>query len=437
MKRAPAPAVARKLAKLGLHSRSDLVLHLPLRYEDETALTAPAAAPAGKPVLVEARVERAEVAYRPRRQLVVHAQAGDDKLVLRFFNFYGSQLKAFERGAQEGLCVRAHGEVRPGWFGAEMVHPRYRLVPAGEPLEQALTPIYPTTAGLAQQALRKLVLEALEETVLEETLPERLRGRYALDEIAPSVRLLHRPPPDADLASLAERTHPAWRRVKFDELLAQQLSMRMAYRARRARSAPALPANGPLLKRFLGKLPFRLTRAQRRAMAEILRDLAAPHPMQRLLQGDVGCGKTIVAAIGCLAAVDAGRQAAVMAPTEILSEQHFRKFSEWLAPLGVRIAWLHGGLTRKERRAADAALRDGGAAIAIGTHALFQEEVEFARLALAVVDEQHRFGVQQRLALRRKAAARPAAAAAVPHQLMMSATPIPRTLSMSYYADLD
>jgi len=326
------PAVAKKLARLGIRSGAELALHLPLRYDDETSLSAPGAAPAGKAVLVEARVERAEVAYRPRRQLVVHAQAGNEKLVLRFFNFYGSQLKALERAAEEGRPVRAFGEVRPGWFGAEMVHPRTRIVDAGEPLAQALTPIYPTTAGLAQHALRKLVLEALDAADLEETLPEAMRRRYALEGIAESVRLLHRPPPDADTASLAERTHPAWRRVKFDELLAQQLSMRMAYRARRRRAAPALPANGPLLRRFLGRLPFRLTRAQRRAMAEILRDLSEPHPMQRLLQGDVGSGKTIVAAIACLAAVDAGFQAAVMAPTEILGEQHFRKFSGWLAP---------------------------------------------------------------------------------------------------------
>jgi ATP-dependent DNA helicase RecG len=384
-------------------------------------------------VLVEARVLRAEIAFRPRRQLVVHA-AG---LVLRFFNFYASQLKAFERAAAEGLHVRAYGEVRGGFFGAEMVHPRYRLVRPGEPLAKALTPVYPTTAGLAQGVLRKLVLEALEEAPLEETLPAELLSRHALEGIAGSVRTLHLPPPGADLAALAERTHPAWRRVKFDELLAQQLSMRMAYRARRARSAPALPADGPLLRRFLGRLPFRLTRAQRRAMAEILRDLAAPHPMQRLLQGDVGSGKTIVAAIACLAAVDAGRQAAVMAPTEILSEQHTRKFSAWLAPLGVRIAWLHGGLARAEKRAALAALAAGEAAIGIGTHALIEDASMFARLALAVVDEQHRFGVKQRLALRRKGEARGARAALVPHQLMMSATPIPRTLSMTYYADLD
>ena len=421
-------ALAQKLARLGLRSADDLALHLPLRYEDETRLTPPEAAPAGAPVLVEAKVLDAEVKYRPKRQLVVHAEG----LVLRFLNFYGSQLKQFQRAADEGLLVRAYGEVRPGFFGAEMIHPRCRVVPPGEPLARALTPVYPTTAGLSQYALRKRVLQALDEAVLDDTLSETMRRRYGLNGISESVRSLHRPAPDASMAELVERTNAEWRRVKFDELLAQQLSMRMAYRARRARVALALPSSGPLLKRFLGKLPFRLTRAQRRAMAEILRDLGEPHPMQRLLQGDVGSGKTIVAAIACLAALDAGCQAAVMAPTEILAEQHLRKFSEWLAPLGVPIAWLHGGLSAAEKNAVVKRLREAAPVVAIGTHALFQKKVGFARLALAVVDEQHRFGVQQRLALRKKADAE-----LVPHQLMMSATPIPRTLSMSYYADLD
>ncbi|HTP63004.1 MAG TPA: ATP-dependent DNA helicase RecG [Burkholderiales bacterium] len=426
--RDPAPALAKLLARIGLRTPQDLVLHLPHRYEDETHLTSPEAASPGTPVLVEALVQRADVAYRPRRQLVVHAEG----LVLRFLNFYGSQLKQFKRAADEGQLVRAYGEVRPGFFGAEMVHPRYRIVAPGEPLPLSLTPIYATTAGLSQFQLRKLVLAALQEVELDDTLPAPLRRRYGLAELAPSVRSLHLPAPDAPVAELMERGGPAWQRVKFDELLAQQLSMRMAYRARRARDAIALPSNGLLLKRFLGKLPFRLTRAQRRAMAEILGDLAQPHPMQRLLQGDVGSGKTIVAAIACLAAIDAGCQAAVMAPTEILAEQHLRKFGEWLAPLGVPIAWLHGGLSTAEKNAVVSRLKEPKPTVAIGTHALFQKNVGFARLALAVVDEQHRFGVQQRLALRKKAESRLA-----PHQLMMSATPIPRTLSMTVYADLD
>jgi ATP-dependent DNA helicase RecG len=407
-------AVERKLEKLGLRSRFDLVLHLPSRYEDETRLVEPHAAPAGAAVNVEARVLKAQIMFRPRRQLVVHAEG----LVLRFFNFYGSQLKQFQRAAEAGRRVRAFGEVRPGFFGAEMAHPRYRIVDEGEPLPQALTPTYPTTAGLSQAELRARILHALDAGPLDDTLPPALRARLRLEPFDLAVRRLHCPPPGGDLAS-------AWRRVKFDELLAQQLSMRFAYRRRHARKAPVLKIDGPLLKRFLGSPPFRLTAAQMRALNEVVRDLHEPHPMQRLLQGDVGSGKTIVAAIACLAAVDSGLQAAVMAPTEILSEQHQRKLHEWLAPFGVAIGWLHGGTPKKERAAMLAA------PIVVGTHALVQKGVEFSQLGLIVVDEQHRFGVEQRLALRKKSSGM------VPHQLMMSATPIPRTLSMTYFADLD
>jgi ATP-dependent DNA helicase RecG len=417
----------KKLQKLGLRSPFDLVLHLPLRYEDETALTAPELAPPGTAVSIEAEVRKAQIMYRPHRQLVVHA----DGVVLRFFNFYPSQLKQFQRAAEERLRVRAFGEVRPGFFGAEMAHPRYRIVREGEPLPDALTPIYPTTAGLPQRDLRAKILEALDAQDLQDTLPETLRRRLALADFAASVQLLHRPPPGVDLMELMNRTHPAWRRIKFDELLAQQLSMRFAYLRRRARQAPVLKVTGPLLRAFLEKLPFRLTKAQTRAMNEVLRDLREPHPMQRLLQGDVGSGKTIVAAIACLAALDSGAQAAVMAPTEILSEQHLRKFSEWLSPLGVSVGWIHGGLSKKEKHQALKELSQQKSQVVIGTHALIQEAVKFPRLGLVIVDEQHRFGVEQRLALRKKAGE------AVPHQLMMSATPIPRTLSMTYYADLD
>ena len=421
MTRALPPATAKRLARLGIRARRDLVLHLPHRYEDETRLTPLGQALPGSTVLVEAPLRRVQIAFRPRRQLVVHC----DGLELRFLNFYGSQAKQFQRGVDQGNWVRAYGEMRPPGRGVgEMIHPRYRLVAPGEPLPATLTPVYPTTAGLGQATLRALVQEALETEPIEDTLPEALRERHALAPLEPSVRLLHAPPPGADLAA-------AWRRVKFDELLAQQLQLRLAYRKRRSRSALALPSSGPLLKRFLGKLPFRLTRAQSRVMAELLKDLSQPHPMQRLLQGDVGSGKTIVAAIACLAAVDAGAQAAVMAPTEILAEQHHRKFSAWLAPLGVRIAWLHGALPAAERKRARAAIAAGEAGIAIGTQALFQEGVAFARLALVIVDEQHRFGVKQRLELRKKSER------AAAHQLMMSATPIPRTLAMTRDADLD
>ena len=412
-----------KLDKLGLRSRFDFVLHLPLRYEDETVLTPAHSAPPGRPVLVEARVKRAGVVFRGKRQLIVTAEG----LMLRFFHFRNSQLGQFKDAAEKGQHVRAFGEVRLG----EMVHPRYRFVAGNEPLPDTLTPVYPSSAGIGQGTLRIKVLEALDAGPLEDTVPPDLRAKYALPPFDDSVRLLHRPPPGIDAASLLERTHPAWRRVKFDELLAQQLSLRLAYRRRRSRSAPVLRADGALLRAFAARLPFKLTRAQTRAMNEVLRDLVQPHPMQRLLQGDVGSGKTVVAAIACLAAADSDHQAAVMAPTEILSEQHARKFTEWLEPLGLRIAWLHGSLSAAEKKRALAAIASGDAQIVIGTHALVQKGVEFARLGLAVVDEQHRFGVQQRLTLRKKGDD------TSPHQLMMSATPIPRTLSMTYFADLD
>ena len=401
---------AGKLEKLGLRSRFDLVLHLPLRYEDETVLTAVDRAPPGQAVLVQAKIIEAKVVFRPKRQLAVLAEG----VALRFFNFYGSQLKQFQRAAEQGLCVRAFGEVR----GGTMAHPRYRIVAADEPLPDALTPIYPTTAGLPQAELRMMILQALDTENLDDTLPDSIRSSYGLQDFKESVDLLHRPRPGVDNAA-------AWRRMKFDELLAQQLSMKFAYRARRTRRAPALPGNGPLVNAFLKRLPFRLTRAQARVLNEITSDLREPHPMQRLLQGDVGSGKTIIAAIACLVAADAGWQAAVMAPTEILSEQHWRRFGEWFGPLGVKMAWLHGGSSKAERK------RVAEAQIIVGTHALIQDKVELPRLGLAVVDEQHRFGVRQRLTLRRKADA------AHPHQLMMSATPIPRTLYMTAYADLD
>jgi ATP-dependent DNA helicase RecG len=426
---APGASLRAKLARLGVHSDFDLVLHLPLRYEDETVLTPIAAARPGPPVLVEGDIVSSEVAYRPRRQLVVKVRDASGLVFVRFLNFYPSQAKTLAVGRR----VRLFGEVRPGFFGGEMVHPRYRVVHGTEPLPSSLTPVYPTTAGVSQPALRQLIDAALARADLGETLPDALRARHGLAPFDAAVLTLHRPPPDADADALATRAHPAWRRMKFDELLGQQLSMRLHYRARRRSRAPALAAAGRLTGGLLERLSFRLTRAQARVWGEIERDLAAPHPMHRLLQGDVGSGKTVVAGLACLRAVESGWQAAVMAPTEILAEQHHRKFAEWLAPLGVRVAWLAGGLSARERRAARGAVASGETQIAIGTHALFQEKVAFARLGLAIVDEQHRFGVRQRLALRDKGGAE----ALQPHQLMMSATPIPRTLSMSYYADLD
>jgi ATP-dependent DNA helicase RecG len=424
-------ALRKQLDRLGLRSAFDLVLHLPLRYEDETRLVRLRDARNGDTAQLEVEVAAAQLQYRPRRILVCRARDGDDELTLRFFHFYPSQTRQLAPGAR----LRVMGELRRGVFGAEMIHPRYRVVRKDEPLPDALTPVYPTTAGLAQPTLRRLIGEALASEDLHDTLPAELLDRLHLGGFADSVRTLHHPPPDAPQAALQARSHPAWRRLKFDELLAQQLSMRLHHRRRQQAQAPVMAAAGALSAGLLDALPFRLTRAQARVLAEIRADLTRPHPMQRLLQGDVGSGKTIVAALAALQVVESGWQVAVMAPTEILAEQHYAKFSGWLAPLGVRVVWLAGSLPRKQKREAIARVAAGEAQIAVGTHALFQEKVDFSRLGLAIVDEQHRFGVQQRLALRMKGT--DAAAQLQPHQLMMSATPIPRTLAMTYYADLD
>jgi ATP-dependent DNA helicase RecG len=420
-----APSLLPKFAKLGLHRRFDLVLHLPLRYEDETALCGIGQALPGTSVQIEAAVLATDIKYRPRRTLVV--TVGDDTgvLVLRFLNFYGSQVKQFT----PGKVVRVFGELREGFLGREMVHPRYRVVTPGAALPQALTPVYPTTAGVSQALLRKCIQSAVEHEALDETLPPELIARERLLPFREAVLALHYPAPDAVLADLSEKRHPAWRRVKFDELLAQQLSLRHANRERRKRSAVALPQGANRVAALLKTLPFRLTGAQKRVWAEISGDLAAPHPMQRLLQGDVGSGKTVIAALAALQAIDAGHQVAFMAPTEILAEQHFRKLDTWLTPLGVNIARLSGSMKKKDKLIAAAAMANGEADLVVGTHALIEDNVEFLKLALAIVDEQHRFGVGQRVKLRQKGVSL--------HQLMMSATPIPRTLSMSYYADLD
>jgi ATP-dependent DNA helicase RecG len=425
------PAIVQKLLKLGLGRGKDLVLHLPLRYEDETRLTAISEAFDGVPVQIEGNVVDCTVAYRPRRQLVAKLADSSGEMWLRFMNFYPSQQKVLVPGAR----VRAFGEARAGFFGGEMIHPRFRIVAPGAALPDALTPVYPTTAGLGQYTLRKLILDALARSDMTDSLPAEMIAALDLPSFAEAIGLLHHPQPGMAPEGLSARNHRAWRRMKFDELLAQQLSMRLHYRERRARHAPRLARPGKLTGGLLKGLPFKLTVAQLRCWGEIEHELAEPHPMNRLLQGDVGSGKTVVAALSALRAVESGWQAAVMAPTEILAEQHYRKFSEWLAPLGVNVTWLTGSLKKKEREAAAAAISSGDTAVAVGTHALFQDHVEFDRLGLAIVDEQHRFGVAQRLALRKKGRATPDGL--WPHQLMMSATPIPRTLSMSYYADLD
>ncbi|WP_025917010.1 ATP-dependent DNA helicase RecG [Herminiimonas sp. CN] len=438
--------LAERFAKFGLRSGMDFVLHLPARYEDETEIVTilEAAARFGQPSQVEGIVTGCEVQFKPRKQLMVTiADDSGHQLLMRFINFYGSQQKQMEIGRR----IRARGEVRHGFFGPEMVHPGFKLVTAGAPLAQALTPVYPAGEGLSQAILRKAINEALNRVQWRDTLPPLWRQRLELMEFEPAIRLLHNPPHDIDQYTLTERTHPAWERMKFDELLAQQLSMKRAQAARRAVGAPKLDMVGQLSNAFLMTLPFALTGAQQRVLAEIRADLRAEYPMQRLLQGDVGSGKTVVAALAAAQAIDSGFQAALMAPTEILAEQHFRKLAGWMEPLGVSVAWLTGSLKKKEKAEAQALIESGAAQLVVGTHALIQDTVQFANLGLVIVDEQHRFGVGQRLTLRNKGTTANGTAAsadlpagtgpALPHQLMMSATPIPRTLAMTYYADLE
>ena len=425
------PAVQEKLARIGIRQLSDLVTHLPLRYEDETRIVSIHDALSGETVQVEGTVVETQIKFRPGRQLICEIDDGSGRLMMRFFNFYPSQKAALAPGAK----VRVMGEIRQGFFGAEMVHPRFRIVRTEVPLPQALTPVYPTTAGLGQEVLRKLAARALVEADLADALPQPVIKKLKLLPLDEAIRVLHNPAPDADAQALLDGTHPAWRRVKFDELLAQQLSMRLHHERRNRVRAHPLLQHSNMSRTLQASLPFKLTRGQNRVLTEIRTDLTRPHPMQRLLQGDVGSGKTIVAALAALQAIESGYQAAVMAPTEILAEQHYRKFTAWLEPLGVQVVWLAGSLKKKEREKALADIASGKAALAIGTHALFQDEVIFSKLGLAIVDEQHRFGVHQRLALRQKGSR--GDRQLQPHQLMMSATPIPRTLAMSYYADLD
>jgi ATP-dependent DNA helicase RecG len=418
--------VLTRLEKLGLHTIDDLLLHLPLRYVDETRITPIADLRVGEQAQVEGEIIHAETQYRPRKALICQLQdEAGDLIHLRFLHFYPSQVAALKPGAH----IRVFGEARPGFFGMEMVHPQCRATRENTPINEALTPVYPTTAGLSQASLRKLVGWALEHADLGETLPADIYASLKLPDFGASLHFLHHPPPLANLDALQQRSHDSWRRLAFDELLAQQLSMRRHHARRQSMGAPILAPRQQLTAALLQALPFTLTAAQQKVWAEISHDLALPHPMQRLLQGDVGSGKTIVSALAALQAVENGWQAAIMAPTEILAEQHYRKLHDWLTPLGVTVAWLTGTQPKTARTAMLEAVSRGTAQVAVGTHALFQEQVQFARLGLAVVDEQHRFGVHQRLALKQKGTQ--------PHQLMMSATPIPRTLAMSYYADLD
>ena len=418
---------ARKLEKLHLNTAWDLALHLPLRYEDETKIVPISAAPMGEVCQVEGEVLHQEVQFKPRKQLVAQIKGDDGAILnLRFIHFYPSHQKQLATGQR----VRALGEIKRGYERYEMIHPKIKS-PEKQALATRLTPIYPTTNGLTQPVLRKAVQAALAQVDMHEILPACLLDDLRLPTLAESLRTLHYPPPHLSAGQLGSGTLPEWQRLKFDELLAQQLSMRLARQRRQHGQAMPLSGDGRLCRALLGNLPFRLTAAQERVCGEIRADLAQSTPMHRLLQGDVGSGKTIVAALSALTALESAEevQVAIMAPTEILAEQHFAKFRQWLEPLGLTVAWLSGSLKKKEKEQAKAALADGRIRVAVGTHALFQDDVVFRQLGLVIVDEQHRFGVAQRLALKNKGRE--------VHQLMMSATPIPRTLAMSFYADLD
>ena len=430
------------LEKLGLKRDIDLALHLPLRYEDETRIVPLAEVREGQQAQIEAVVTHQEVTFRPRRQLIVTVDDGSDTCTLRFFSFYGSQQKALAVGNR----IRVRGEVKGGFLGRTMLHPTFRA--AGGSLPTALTPIYPTVAGLPQPYLRKAVLSGLARADLSDTFApgdlEVLRhgiGQQPLWTLRDALQFLHHPTPDVSLDTLMDHSHPAWQRLKAEELLAQQISQLQSRRERAALRAPQLQAveGGTLHARLLAALPFGLTNAQQRVGTEIAKDMARHIPMHRLLQGDVGAGKTVVAALAAAICMDAGWQCALMAPTEILAEQHFRKLLGWLEPLGITTAWLTGTQKTKERRAMLALIESGEAQLVVGTHAIIQDKVKFKNLALAIIDEQHRFGVAQRLALRKKMTAIEGdlEKGAEPHLLMMTATPIPRTLAMSYYADLD
>ncbi len=436
-------ALAQRLAKLGVAQVQDLLFVLPLRYEDRTTVVRMGSLLPGMRAVVEGEIQLAQVAFRRRRQLQCSVSDGSGFLTLRFFHFSAAQ----QQGLARGMRLRCFGEVRRGPQGLEMVHPEYRRVSGGEaPPEETLTPIYPLTEGVPQGRLRALITQALREldtAAVRDWLPAPVLASLDLPSLREALQYVHRPPREAELDELAAGRHPAQRRLAFEELLAHQASLRLLKRA--ARTDPAWPLDDPqaMTARLTAALPFALTRAQARALAEVEADLRSSVPMVRLIQGDVGCGKTVVAALAAARAAGTGMQAALMAPTELLAEQHWRSLSEWLHPLGLPVALLTSGQPARARRSALEAIASGEVRVVVGTHALFQEDVEFARLtqdgielsrlALVIVDEQHRFGVQQRLRLREKGSK----LGRFPHQLIMTATPIPRTLAMTAYADLD
>ncbi|MET0118684.1 MAG: ATP-dependent DNA helicase RecG [Sedimenticola sp.] len=430
------PRNAEKLEKIGVQTVQDILFHLPFRYQDRTRITPMGSLCHGDQVVVEGEIEASDIRFGKRRSLLVRLADGTGAITLRFFHFSGAQKSGLSRGVQ----LRCFGEVRNGPAGYEMVHPEYQRVgeldDAG--MEESLTPVYPTTDGMHQLTWRGMsekalaILEAAPDA-LPEWLPDELLNQFSLPDLARAIRYLHRPPPDADQKVLLEGRHPAQRRLAFEELLAHQLSLRLLREKQNRAAAPPLVPSGDLTGRLLERLPFELTRAQSRVMAEISNDLSLGHPMMRLVQGDVGSGKTVVAALAALQAVEADHQVVLMAPTELLAEQHLRSFMGWLEPLGLEVAWLTGRHKGRARESVLADIASGTARVVVGTHALFQEDVAFHGLGLVIIDEQHRFGVHQRMALREKGAS----SGRVPHQLIMTATPIPRTLAMSAYADLD
>jgi ATP-dependent DNA helicase RecG len=428
------PALAKTLGKLGLFRVDDLLFLLPLRYEDRTQLVKIGSLEAGARCLVSGEVLLAETVFRGRRNLLVRLSDGSGQLTLRFFHFSRQQQAQF----QPGVHATCFGEVRRGQSGFEMIHPEYRIQREGQDAitNDSLTAIYPATEGVQQGRLRNLTDQALQRMHAappEELLPAEITKKLGMPSLADAINYLHRPPPDANTEQLLSGTHPCQQRLAFEELLAHYLSLRNLRMLAASEDAIALTDGNEDVSGFIRDLPFKLTDAQDRVASDILSDLTEPHPMMRLIQGDVGSGKTVVAAIACIKAIACGVQAAIMAPTEILAEQHWRSFSDWFRPLGIEVAWLSGSQRAAARRESLEAIAGGGAKLVVGTHALFQEGVDFHRLGLVVIDEQHRFGVHQRMALRDKGISRDGH----PHQLVMTATPIPRTLAMAAYADLD
>ncbi|HSX83952.1 MAG TPA: ATP-dependent DNA helicase RecG [Cellvibrio sp.] len=434
-------SLAAKLAKIGLFSLQDILLHLPLRYLDRTRITPIGALQPNGNAVIEAEVRASDLVFGKRRSLVCKVQDGTGTVVLRFYHFNNAQKQRLVAGTR----LRVFGETRRGASGLEMYHPEYEYLDeaAPLPLEQSLTPIYPATEGLTQPRLRSLARQALtwlDKHALSELLPEPVRRKLNQVPLADALRFLHQPPTTANVQQLLAGEHPYQQRLAFEELLAHHLSLLLLRRETQADGATGLRIDPNLEQRFLARLGFGLTRAQQRVLVEIASDLAKPVPMLRLVQGDVGSGKTVVAALAALMAVSSGKQAAIMAPTEILAEQHRINFGKWLEPLGISLGWLTGKLKVAERRTQLAAIASGEARVVVGTHALFQESVAFADMGLIIIDEQHRFGVHQRLSLSEKGTTGgqfPQSGYLRPHQLIMTATPIPRTLAISAYADLD